>query len=70
MQAKGIVRYIPQRLLNAGAIQDAFIDDDGYWIYLNEGWHSYDGADDCATVHEVTIKDLKEAIKQIRYTGK
>lgn len=64
-----ISKYIPKKLYDAGAIQHACIDSDGYWIYLNEGWHAYDGADDCATIHECTIKDLKDAVKGISYTG-
>lgn len=64
-----ISKYIPKKLYKAGAIQDAFVDSDGYWIWLNDGWYSYDAADDCGMVHEYTIKDLKCAIKQIRYTG-
>lgn len=65
--AKNLYRYIPRRL--AGAICWAEVDEDGYWIYLNnEDGHfrAYDGAEDCGTIHEYTIADLIAAIKTIR----
>ena len=62
--AKSLYRYIPNRLLVA--VNDTAIDPDGYWIYLNEGWTSYDGGEDCGIIHEFTVADLKNAIKTIR----
>ena len=63
-ECKFLWTYIPKRIENA--IQMVNVNCDGYWIYLNEGWVAYDGADDCGTIHEYNIKDLKSAIKTIR----
>ncbi len=59
-----IWRYIPKKLM--GCIEDAYINDDGYWIYLAEGYTAYDGGSDSSTIHEYMIADLREAIKSIR----
>ena len=68
-QAKDLYRYIPEELIDAEAIDWCDINEDGYWIYLNHeggGWVAYDGGEDCGTIHEFTVADLKEAIKTIR----
>ena len=67
--AADLYKYIPRRIAEAGAIDNAFADSDGYWIWLNHeegGWVAYDGGEDCGTIHEYTIEDLKKAIKTIR----
>ena len=65
--AVDVWKYIPVKLYEA--VTRAFSDSDGYWIWLDHedgGWVAYDGGEDCGTIHEYTIKDLKEAIKTIR----
>ena len=59
---------IPKRLEDAVDFVDLRSngEDDPYWIFLKEGWVSYDGGSDCGTIHERTVKDLKAAIKTIR----
>lgn len=62
-----IWKYIPSN--KREGITNAFADSDGYWIWLDHeegGWVAYDGGEDCGTIHEFTIADLKEAIKTIR----
>ena len=63
-QAKDIWKYIPYKYWEC--IEDAVINGDGYWIYLEKGWVAYDGAEDCGMIHEYNIADLKNAIKSIR----
>ena len=58
--AKDLWKYIPKRLLDA--VNEASVDMDGYWIYLNEGWNM-DGE---RTIHCYNIADLKEDIARIR----
>lgn len=63
-ECKFLWTYIPKRIEEA--IDRVHVDSDGYWIYLNEDWVAYDGGNDCGTIHEYNIKDLKFAIKTIR----
>lgn len=63
-QAKDIWKYIPAKLQEG--VTDAFSDQDGYWIWLDEDHVAYDGAKDCGMIHEYNIADLKESIKTIR----
>ena len=63
---KNIVQYIPQKYHDA--IIAAFVDSDGYWVWLDHeegGWVAYDGGEDCGTIHEYTIKELQAALKTI-----
>ena len=62
--AKDIWKYIP--VGKQAFVVDAFADSDGYWIWLDAEHVAYDGAEDCGTIHEYTIADLREAIKTIR----
>lgn len=59
-----IWKYIPKKLYPA--VADTLIDDDGYWIYLEEGWSAYDHGSDCSVIHEYNISDLRAAIKTIK----
>ena len=52
-----IMKYVPKSKVDA--IRDAYRDEDGYWITLNDGWVT---GDDCQTIHEDTIKDLRYQI--------
>lgn len=62
--ATDLWKYIPRKYHNAISFID--INPDGYWIYLNKGYVSYDGASDCGTIHEYTIDGIKKAVKMIR----
>ena len=67
--AKNVWKYIPEKL--SGAVTNAFADSEGYWIWLDceeGGWRAYDHGSDCGTIHEYTIKDLREAIKTIEHS--
>ena len=59
-----IWKYIPARM--QAFVDGVGIDSDGYWIWLDEDHVAYDGGEDCRTIHEYTIADLKAAIKTIR----
>lgn len=63
-QAKNLWKYIPEKL--AEAVDETVTDTDGYWIYLNDGYVAYDGAEDCKIIHEYNVANLKAAIKTIR----
>lgn len=63
-QAKNLWKYIPNKL--SDAIDSTSVDYDGYWIYLNEGWTSADGGEDCGIIHCYNLQDLKADIKTIR----
>lgn len=45
-------------------IEDAYQDQDGYWIHLKKGWRVHDNI--CHTIHEDTktrlIKELKQTV--------
>ena len=62
--ATNLWKYIPNRVIDG--VADATVDSDGYWIYLESGWTSRDGGEDCRTIHAYSIKELKEDIKTIR----
>lgn len=62
--ASNLWKYIPRK--SCPAVDDAFVDSDGYWIYLKAGWTAYDGGADCGVIHDYTISDLKASIKTIR----
>lgn len=59
-----IVNYIPKS--KRAAVRDAYKDDDGYWVCLNEGWEASNADAGCRTIHEDTISDLVSQIKGIR----
>lgn len=58
-------KYVPKKY--SDAVYDAHADEDGYWLYLDEGYRAYDHAEDCGVIHEYTVADLKEAIKTIEH---
>lgn len=59
-----ILKYIP--LKKREAIRDAYKDEDGYWITLNEGWEASNTDSGCRTIHEDTIIDLRHQISGIK----
>ena len=62
---KRIMRYIPKSKIDA--IQDAYTEDEnGYWIILDKHWNADHMDQDCRTIHEYTIKDLRYQISGIR----
>jgi hypothetical protein len=62
--AKAIIDYIPKT--KREAIRDAYRDEDGYWVCLNEGWEATRTDSGCRTIHEDTIADLKYQIAGIQ----
>lgn len=63
-QAKDLWKYID--IKTEEGVDETAIDEDGYWVYLCEGWRAYDGGEDCTIIHEFNIQDLKVALKTIR----
>ena len=63
-KATDLWRYIPQKYWDA--ISDCDSNEDGYWVYLEEGYRAYDGGEDCKQILCYTIADLKKDIKTIR----
>lgn len=61
--ARDLWKYIPKKVEES--VADTYVDSDGYWIYLADGWMAY-GERGCHTIHEWTVADLKDAISQIR----
>lgn len=59
-----IMKYIPKS--KVAAIQDAYIDQDGYWIALHDGWNADRMDFDCRTIHEDSIQELRYQIAGIR----
>lgn len=59
-----IMRYIPKSKVEA--VSDAFEDQDGIWIYLNDGWEASRMDMGCHVIHEWTIQELKYQIAGIR----
>lgn len=59
---KPIIEYVPKKL--RCAVDEAWKDDDGYWISLKEGWENCEDQE-CDIIHEDTIADLKMRIKGI-----
>ena len=59
-----IMKYIPKN--KAESVADAFIDEDGMWIYLKDEWNADRMDVDCHVIHEDTIKQLRYQIAGIR----
>ena len=59
-----ILKYIPKNKM--AAIRKCYIDSDGYWIILNDGYEASRVDNRCSTIHEWTIKDLRYQIAGIR----
>lgn len=59
-----IMKYVPKS--KAEAVEDAWIDSDGMWIVLKDGWNA-DRMDFCChTIHEETVAELRYQIAGIR----
>lgn len=61
---KKIMKYVPKSKITA--IRDAYKDDDGYWMTLNDGWEASNTDCGCRTIHEDTINELRYQIAGIR----
>ncbi|MDU4493542.1 MAG: hypothetical protein E7J02_12160 [Staphylococcus warneri] len=55
-------KYIPKKYRTY--INDVYKDIDGYWIELKPSYIST--TTECSTIHELTIKDLKNELKSIK----
>lgn len=58
------LQLVPMHILNAGAIRDAYHDEDGYWMYLADGW-KLKGYFSDHVIHEDTVAQLRKTIKLI-----
>lgn len=58
-----IMKYVPKSKLDA--IEDAWIDEDGMWIVLKDGWNADRMDQDCQTIHEDTVRWLRWQIAGI-----
>lgn len=67
MPCERIMRYVPKNKKNA--INDAWRDDDGYWIILNDGWNADRMDFRCHTIHEDNIPELRYQIAGIAWKG-
>lgn len=64
---KKVIDYVPKTKRHA--IADAYVDDDGMWIILKDGWEATRMDYGCHTIHEYTVAELKwqiAGIKQIK----
>lgn len=61
---KRIMRLIPKS--KQEGISSAFHDDDGYWIWLKDGWNADRMDVVCHVIHEDTIAQLRYQIGGIR----
>lgn len=59
-----IMKYIPKS--KRPAVRDAYRDQDGYWICLNDGWEASRMDYGCHTIHEDTIAQLRYQITGIQ----
>jgi hypothetical protein len=66
MKDPKILKYIPKS--KQAAIKSCWHDSDGYWITLNEDYNADNTDDNCKTIHEDTIKQLRYQIAGIRRT--
>lgn len=57
-----LLKYIPKKFHEA--ILDAYHDDDGYWVYLKDGY--IDGIMGTHVIHTDTISELREEAKLIQ----
>ena len=62
-----IMKYVPKS--KQGAIKYAYHDGDGYWIGLNDGWNADNMGNDCRTISQDTIKELRYQIAGISKTA-
>lgn len=58
-----IMKYIPRN--KQEAVEDAYADQDGYWIVLRDGWTASRMDWNCRTIHEDTIQELRYQIAGI-----
>ena len=61
---KRILKYIPKS--KHSAIRECFHDEDGYWIFLNEGWNADRMDSECRVIGEDTIQQLRYQIGGIK----
>ena len=59
-----IMKYVPRSKI--AAIRDAWIDSDGMWITLKEGWNADRMDSCCRVIHEDTIRGLRFQIAGIK----
>ena len=59
-----ILKYIPKS--KWGGIADCFRDEDGIWIWLNEGWNADRMDSNCRVIAEDTIAQLRYQIGGIK----
>lgn len=64
MSTEKIMQYVPKSKVEA--VQDAFHDEDGIWIYLKDGWEASRTDRGCHVIHEDTVKQLRYQIAGIR----
>jgi hypothetical protein len=53
-----------QRLRLGKFVAEIDHDEDGYWVYLNQG--AWSDAMDCRTIHEDTIRAINDQLKDVR----
>ena len=56
-----VLKHIRKSLIKQGGIRDAYHDEDGYWVHLNDGWHLENYFSD-HIVHEDTVSELKKVL--------
>lgn len=61
---RSILKYIPKS--KREGIADCFRDEDGIWIWLNEGWNADRMDSNCRVIAEDTIAQLRHQIGGIR----
>lgn len=59
-----IMKYVPKT--KREAVSSAWIDSDGMWIVLKDGWNADRMDWNCHTIHEETVRDLRWQIAGIR----
>lgn len=59
-----IMKYVPKS--KKEAISQAWVDSDGMWIILKDGWNADRMDQNCRVIHEDTVKWLRWQIAGIR----
>lgn len=60
---RNLMKYVPKS--KVPAIRDAYRDEDGIWMTLNEGWNASRTDIVCRCIHEDTISGLRFQIAGI-----
>ena len=55
-----LMKYVPKS--KKEAVREIFHDDDGYWIFLKEGWEASRTDSGCRVIHEDYISNLRYQI--------